>query len=108
MTNHIIDIYKIPKSRVKVCYDCDHELYPIGKILIDDPDARQDKKGNWHCSDCQLPDIRKSYLKMYGPNHEKTKWFLNQEDRKIRKWNQTITKIGTGKYRKNKYTGKTT
>jgi hypothetical protein len=22
-----------------------------GKIILDDPDARQDKKGNWHCSD---------------------------------------------------------
>ena len=45
---------------------------------------------------------------MYGPNHEKTKWFLDKEDREIKKWNQTIMKIGTGQYRKNKYYGKTT
>jgi hypothetical protein len=28
----IIDIYKISKSQVKVCNQCDHELYPKGKI----------------------------------------------------------------------------
>jgi hypothetical protein len=91
----------------KICYDCDHELYPNGKILFDDEFAKQDRKGQWHCSDCQLTDIRKSLLKMYGPNHEKTKWFMQQEDKKIRAWNQTALKYGTGPYRKNKYTDNT-
>ena len=27
---------------VKICYDCGLELYPNGKIIIDDPLAKQD------------------------------------------------------------------
>jgi hypothetical protein len=29
-------IRKIP-GPVKICYDCDHELYPNGNIIFDDP-----------------------------------------------------------------------
>jgi hypothetical protein len=91
----------------KICYDCDHELYPNGKIIFDDEFAKQDRKGRWHCSDCQLTDRRKTLLKMYGPDHEKTRYFLQQEERNIRAWNQAAKKLGTGPYRKNKYTGRT-
>jgi hypothetical protein len=31
---------------------------------------------------------QKTLLKIYGPNHEKTKWFLQKEDRLVRKWNR--------------------
>jgi hypothetical protein len=104
----IIDKYKIPKSQVKVCNQCDHELYPKGKILIDDRGAMRDKKGNWVCSDCQETDRRKDLIKTYGPNHVNTRYFIEHEDKKIRKWNQVIRKIGVRQpYRKNKYTGKT-
>ena len=104
----IIDLYKIPKSKLKVCYSCDAELYGSkGKPIIDDWGAKQDKKGNWVCSDCQETERRKDLIKTYGPNHVNTRYFLEYEDKKIRKWNQVIRKIGTGKYRKNKYTGKT-
>ena len=42
----IIDIYKIPKSKLIVCYSCDTELYGSkGKPIIDDWGAKQDKKG---------------------------------------------------------------
>ena len=37
-----------------------------------------------------------------------TRYFIEYEDKKIRKWNQVIRKIGTGRYHKNNYTGKTT
>jgi len=92
----------------KICYDCDHELYPKGKIIINDILAKQDSKGKWHCSDCQETERRKDLIKIYGPNHVNTRYFIEYEDKKIRKWNQVIRKIGTGRYRKNKYTGKTT
>ena len=36
------------------------------------------------------------------------KTMKDYEDKKIRKWNQVIRKIGTGRYRKNKYTSETT
>ena len=36
------------------------------------------------------------------------KTMKDYEDKKIRKWDQVIRKIGTGRYRKNKYTGETT
>jgi hypothetical protein len=64
----------------KICYDCDHELYPNGKIIFDDEFAKQDRKGRWHCSDCQLTDRRRTLLKMYGPNHEKTRDFFQKKE----------------------------
>ena len=99
-------IRKIP-GPVKICYDCDHELYPKGKIIFNDPLAKQDRNGRWHCSDCQETERRRNLIKIYGPNHLNTRYFIEHEDKKIRKWNQVIRKIGTGRYRKNKYTGKT-
>ena len=35
---------------------------------------------------------------MYGPNHEKTKDFLQKEDKKIKAWNQAAKEFGTGPY----------
>jgi hypothetical protein len=68
--------------------------------------AKQDRNGKWHCSDCQLTDRRRTLLRMYGPNHEKTMYFLQQEERNIRAWNQAAKKLGVGPIRKNKYTGR--
>jgi hypothetical protein len=96
-------IRRIP-GPTKICYDCEPEMYPNGKIIFDDPLAKQDSKGRWHCSDCQETERRKDLIKTYGPNHVNTRRIIEYEDKKIRKWNQTIRKIGTGKYRKNKYT----
>jgi hypothetical protein len=80
----------------KICYDCEPEMYPNGKILFDDWGAKQDRKGIWHCFDCQLTDRRRTLLKMCGPNHEKTRDFLQKEERNIRAWNQTAKRLGTG------------
>jgi hypothetical protein len=55
-------VRRIP-GPTKICYDCDHELYPNGKIIFDDPLAKQDNKGRWHCSDCQV-----IYLGTYSLN----------------------------------------
>jgi hypothetical protein len=77
------------------------------KPIFNDEFAKQDSKGKWHCSDCQLTDRRRTLLRMYGPNHEKTKNFFQKEEREIRAWNQTAQKLGIGPYRKNKYTGRT-
>jgi hypothetical protein len=90
----------------KICYDCDREQYPNGKILFDDEFAKQDRKGRWHCSDCQLTDRRRTLLKMYGPNHKKTRDFFQKEERNIRAWNQAAKKLSTGPHRMNKYTGR--
>jgi Zn-finger protein len=97
----------ITRSRSKICYECDRDLYPKGKPIFDDELAKQDSKGNWHCSDCQLTERRKTLLKVYGPNHVNTRYFLEHEDKKIRAWNQLAKQLGTGPYRKNKYTGRT-
>ena len=93
----------------KICYDCDHELYPKGKIIFDDPLAKQDRNGRWHCSDCQETERRQNLIKIYGPNHLNTRYFIIYEDKKIRAWNQTVKKLGLARqpYRKNKYTGRT-
>jgi hypothetical protein len=91
----------------KICYDCDHELYPNGKIIFDDVLAKQDSKGRWHCSDCQLTDRRRNMLRIYGPSHVNTRYFVEHEDKMIRAWNQAAKEFGTGRYRKNKYTGRT-
>ncbi|HKG30843.1 MAG TPA: hypothetical protein VKA91_06190 [Nitrososphaeraceae archaeon] len=78
-----------------------------GKIIFDDPLAKQDRKGRWHCSHCQETERRKTLSKIYGPNHVNTRYFLEHEYRKIRKWNKTARKFGVGPYRKNKYSGRT-
>jgi hypothetical protein len=90
----------------KICYDCEHELYPNGKIIFDDPLAKQDRKGRWHCSDCQETKRRKRLLEIYGPNHITTRSFLQYEDKRIRAWNQMAKRLGVGPIRKNEYTGK--
>jgi hypothetical protein len=33
------------RGPTKICYECDHELYPKGKIIFDDPLAKQDRNG---------------------------------------------------------------
>jgi hypothetical protein len=96
--NESAPIRKIP-GPVKICYDCDHELYPNGKVIFDDPLAKQDRKGRWHCSDCQETERRKTLLKIYGPNHIDTRYFLEHEDKEIRAWNQTAMKFGVGPIR---------
>jgi len=101
-----IRIRRIP-GPTKICYDCDHELYPKGKIIFDDVLAKRDNKGRWHCSDCQETERRKNLVKIYGPNHTNTRPFIEHEDKIIRKWNQSVKKIRYGPYRKNKYTGRT-
>jgi hypothetical protein len=57
----------------------------------------------------RLPGNRekKDFIKVYGPNHINTRYFLEYEDKKIRAWNQTAKKFGVGPYRNNKYTNKT-
>ena len=45
-------------------------------------------------------------LRIYGPSHVNTKYFLEHEDRMVRVWNQAAKKFGIGLYRKNKYTGR--
>jgi hypothetical protein len=97
----------ITRSRSRICYECDRDLYSKGKPIFDDKFAKQDSKGNWHCSDCQLTNIRRAKLRIYGPNHEETRDFLQKEEREIRAWNQAALKLGVGHYRKNKYTGRT-
>lgn len=91
----------------KTCYDCDHELYPNGKIIFDDVLAKQDRQGKWHCSDCQLTDRRRNLIKIYGPNHVNTRPYVEYEDKMIRAWNKAAKEFGIGPYRKNKYTGRT-
>jgi hypothetical protein len=72
------------RGPTKICYDCDHKLYPKGKIIFDDPLAKQDGKGRWQCSDCQETERRKTFLKIYGPSHINTRYFLQHKDKRIR------------------------
>jgi hypothetical protein len=91
----------------EICHACEPELYPKGKLIIDDYGAKKDSKGNWICSECQETERRKELLRIYGSNHVNTRSFLDYEDRQIRKWNQTVKKLGFGPIRRNKYTGRT-
>jgi hypothetical protein len=42
-------------------------------------------------------------MKIYGPNHVKTRHFLEYEDKKIRASNQSAKKFGVGPYRDSMY-----
>jgi hypothetical protein len=44
----------------------------------------------------KLTDRRRTILKLYGPNHEKTRDFFQKEEKNIRVWNQAAKKLGEG------------
>jgi hypothetical protein len=57
----------IKKSSIRVCYQCDKDEYPKGKILFDDQFATQDSRGNWHCKDCIKEESNNRILRL-APN----------------------------------------
>src|SRR5215207_11753927 len=111
----LINIIKDPKTGitdvVHLCFECDPDLYPRGKPIINDPGATKDEKGNWVCSSCQEESLNKMFLRTLGPQHPKCQSFIKAEDKRVRKHNDAARRLNevSGqylmKYRRNKYTG---
>jgi hypothetical protein len=68
---------------LKVCYRCDHDIYPKGKILFDyaADNAVQDKNGNWKCLDCVKHDADNDIIR-YAPNSLAAKEIIAERKRK--------------------------
>jgi hypothetical protein len=71
----------IKKSSIRICYQCDKDIYPRGKILFDDQFARQDGKGNWHCSDCMKEAFNSDLIRL-APNSLAAKEITAQRKRR--------------------------
>jgi hypothetical protein len=56
-----------PIKNARICYQCDKDLYPKGKIITDNQYARQDSKGQWHCMDCLREDFNNELIRR-APN----------------------------------------
>jgi hypothetical protein len=72
---------------------------------------KDDKTGNWVCSECQTEDLNRMFLRTLGPNNPKCHAFIEEEDRKVRKHNDAARRLNevSGQYlmqyKRNRYTG---
>jgi hypothetical protein len=48
--------------KTPICYRCDKDKHPSGKIVVNDPHAIQTKSGEWICGYC----ITEMNLKLFG------------------------------------------
>jgi len=107
----LINIIKDPKTGR--CFECDPDIYPRGKPIINDPGATKDlNTSKWICSSCQEESLNKIFLCTLGPNHPKCQAFITREDNDCKHWNNYVKRVnqtmGAGlKYHKNRYTGRT-
>lgn len=91
MTNELKDLIAGETRRIHICYECDPDIYPNGKpIDLNDWMARKDEKGNWVCGDCQIEELNKRKIRVLGLNHPDVKWFIQQEDKKVKAWNNYV------------------
>jgi hypothetical protein len=66
---------------MKVCYHCDHDVYPKGKVIFDDELAAQDKSGNWKCRDSMKHDVEDNIVR-YAPNSPAARQIISERKRK--------------------------
>jgi hypothetical protein len=46
--------------RVNLCYKCDADIYPTGKLIdITDKYARKEEDGSWTCDECVVEELNK-------------------------------------------------
>jgi hypothetical protein len=112
----LINIIKDPKTGITdvihLCFECDPDIYPRGKPIVNDPGATKDlNTGKWICSSCQEESLNKMFLRTLGINHPKVQGFIAAEERKVRKYNDAARRLNevSGqylmKYKRNRYTG---
>jgi hypothetical protein len=72
-----------PIKRARVCRYC-----PEGTgINWNENDAIRTFEGDLKCLKCVETDTRKMLIRVLGPDHPKNKDFLQQEQRKVDRWN---------------------
>jgi hypothetical protein len=98
---------------IRICNQCDPSTYPKGKpILPTDMKAKKDDKtGQWYCSECVTEEENKRMLKLLGPQHFACQAFIKEEDNAVRKYNDAARRLNevSGQYlmsyKRNRYTG---
>jgi hypothetical protein len=73
-----------PIKNARICYQCDKDLYPKGKIITDEQYARQDSKGQWHCMDSLREDANNDLIK-HLPNSLAAKNIVAEHQAKRRR-----------------------
>ena len=98
-------------SIVRICYQCDPDTYPRGKPIINDMNAKKDDKtGQWVCSECQTESLNRMFLRTLGPQHPKCQALIKAEDKKVLKYNDGARRLNdrSGQhlmsYKRNRYT----
>ena len=82
------DITAGETRRIHICYSYDIDQYPDGKP-IDPSDMLAQKlpSSQWICGECQIEELNKRKLKLFGVNHSDVQYFIQQEDKKVKAWN---------------------
>src|SRR5919108_498080 len=83
-----------------------------GAPTIDEETGKPIEKGEWVCGDCQIEELNKRKMRVWGPQHPDVKAFITKEDNDCKRWNNYAKRVnenmgGGLKYKKNRYTGKT-
>ena len=50
----------------------------------DDVLAQKNAKGEWVCGECQIEELNKRKLRLFGPNHPDVKAFIQAEDKNVK------------------------
>ena len=113
----IIKVIKDPKTGITdvvyLCFDCDPDIYPKGKPIVNDPGAVKDlNTGKWSCSSCISERINKARIRRLGENHPDVQYIIKAEDRKVLRYNDAAKRLNEHagatlmKYKRNRYTGR--
>jgi hypothetical protein len=111
----MINFNKDPKTGITdvvyLCFDCDPDIYPKGKPIVNDPGAVKDlNTGKWSCSSCISERINKARIRRLGENHPDVQYIIKAEDRKVLQHNIAAKRLNDKagqylmRYKRNRYT----
>src|SRR5215216_2626521 len=74
--------------------------------------AEPNEKGEWVCGECQIEELNKHKMRVFGLQHPNVKAFIQKEDNDCRRWNNYVKRVNQTmgsdlKYKKNRYTSRT-
>jgi hypothetical protein len=73
----------VPIRRARVCRYCDHG----SGIIWHEEDAMRMHDGSWKCLKCIDNDTKKMLIRALGPQHQKSKTIIAEEQRTVDQWN---------------------
>lgn len=80
-------------NRVQQCPYCKNYKGDPGIVWPEDKLATKQPDGSYKCGPCNTFDLRKRMLRVLGPNNERVKEFLQEEQREVIRWNRYADNI---------------